>query len=56
MKTLKPISTMEQKNKTKVASILIQQSVLDTKQVACHEHAARSPGIYKNDTEVEKNH
>ena len=43
------------KNKTKVASILIQQSVLDTKQVAAgREHAARSPGIDKNDTEVEK--
>jgi len=42
------------KNKRKVASILIQQSVFDTKQVACREQAARSPGIYINDTEVEK--
>ena len=31
-------------NKTKVSSILIQQSVFDTKQVGCHEHAARSDG------------
>jgi hypothetical protein len=42
---------MEQKT-MKVTSILIQQSVLYTKQVAGHEHTARSPGIYKNDTEV----
>jgi hypothetical protein len=42
------------KNKMKVASILIQQSVLDRKQQACREHAARSPGNHKNDTEVGK--
>ena len=42
------------KNKAKVASILIQQSLLDTKQVACREYAARSRGIDINDTEVEK--
>jgi hypothetical protein len=29
-------------------------SALHKELVACHEHAARSPGIYKNDTEVEK--
>jgi hypothetical protein len=31
----------KKQNKAKVASILIQQSVHDTKQVACHERSAR---------------